>query len=244
MTLEKDNPFKDTQDADTTFGQPASNAYDSAAMTRRMNKELPSPPAHVPLPENPYGPLVLQVFQQMAIHSHSHSRSSKRGTPKCKSPESTPDTAIRHLKPRNTPHTPLRTTGLGIVTQDEDETPTSQSGRSTRNNYIHTPRSRFGHDGDPEDYDIGLSSTIDNLLPAPRSTTPKHPMPLSTFSSRGGDTAMSTLERHCPKLAEESQMERQETINGFGDQPLELKEGVAVTEEAVALHVPDIITHA
>lgn len=37
-------------------------------------------------------------------------------------------------------------------------------------------------------------------------------------------------------------MEESERVGMFGSAPLDLKRGVAVTEEAVGLHVPDLIT--
>jgi hypothetical protein len=37
-------------------------------------------------------------------------------------------------------------------------------------------------------------------------------------------------------------MEESERIGMFGSSPLDLQHGVAVTEEAVGLHVPDLIT--
>jgi hypothetical protein len=37
-------------------------------------------------------------------------------------------------------------------------------------------------------------------------------------------------------------MEMTEMKEGFGEQPLEVNGGVAVTEEAVGLHVADLIT--
>lgn len=37
-------------------------------------------------------------------------------------------------------------------------------------------------------------------------------------------------------------MEKSEEEACFGAAPLEVKDGVAVTEEAVELHVPDVIT--
>jgi len=39
-----------------------------------------------------------------------------------------------------------------------------------------------------------------------------------------------------------TQMEEQQSSGGFGAAPLELPEGIAVTEEAVELHVADLIT--
>ena len=49
---------------------------------------------------------------------------------------------------------------------------------------------------------------------------------------------------NCAENAEKglSEMERKEEVEGFGGEPLELKDGVALTEEAVELHVPDVIT--
>jgi hypothetical protein len=39
-------------------------------------------------------------------------------------------------------------------------------------------------------------------------------------------------------------MEEEEQQGAFGSDPLELAEGIAVTEEAVELHVPDVITQS
>ena len=170
------------------------------------------------------------------------------------SPKLSPGGKYNPYTPHNTPTTPIRSPGLGI---SQDDTPTDRSGRSTRNAHLEAPLGRFSIEVDREDGDISLHE-----VPPFKS---QHPSLFRTMSTRTNLTDVLDLADDYPVTnntdvldfayavpaadgnegaeAPLSEMELEESEMGFGDQPLELMDGVAMTEEAVGLHVPDVITH-
>ena len=74
---------------------------------------------------------------------------------------------------------------------------------------------------DPREHVDLISTTMASLIPLPPQTSEE-------LASMSGPL---------------TPMEENELHGSFGSAPLEVHHGVAVTEEAVELHVPDLITH-
>lgn len=231
------SPFNDEQSADTTFNQPpTAHFYDSTAMARSLNNEASrtSFSAHS-------SPEILKVFRNMFA-----SRTSKgdRNTPQ--------DPKRERHSPRKRPSTPPRRpkvtapVGSGLArtpTLNRRHSPNKRSAQDDDN-----LRSLYAQDPDPETGDIGLQRTsikaLSSLPTTPTRSRPPHSHRGRTRQRASQGTKEVAAEGRAPRTPKLlTPMEEKESRGGsFSDKPLQVSHGVALTEEAVELHIPDIIT--
>lgn len=239
------SPFDDGQDADTTFGQ-SSHAYDSAAMTRSLNVESSDLAKINPMSTTERTKLrrILKVnvalaaqnasvepAEQNSLLSHIRAADTPPNSPRQSEPGEDTRRCNRPGVVRGRRYVFIALRGVHRNTQL-----TCNSDKSLLTNP--ELRRQFNLDDIADDTD-DTNDEPENDAVTSRDAAANMPS-LSTLTLQSDDlTTVPLVATNCPATAMELHERRAQE---FGSGPLEVKNGVAVTEEAVELHLADMVT--